>query len=176
MNLDLEADPSYLGFTTKEVGMLEGWMAYARSKLANVMSAAGQADELAQQGITCVSVHPGVDTTTELFRAQRIGGWIMRNLPLNPIGVQTTWQSVQTTLHCTLTEHAALTPGGFYSQYYKSLYRDGESGGWPMKSPNPLVNATDCATLVRLSREAVGLEKRAALEVAETPSTVIGLS
>ena len=174
--LDLSETPSHLGWTTKpKLGMMQLWMAYARSKLANVMSAAGQAKELDASGIKIVSVHPGIDTTTDLFRAQRTGGFIMRWLPFNPIGVQSTWQSVQTALHCTLAEHSDLVPGAFYSQFYKGKYRDGETGGWPMAaSPNPLASSPEaCAELVKISHAVVSASGKEgeSLDVASTPTT-----
>ena len=93
-------------------------------------------------------------------------------------GVQTTWQSVQTILYCALEDESSLQPGAFYSQYYQSKYRDGQTGGWPMTSPNPQVNAKDAAALEAISYKVLGLtpprgaaSKASALDVPATPST-----
>merc|ERR1711924_300755 len=134
--------------------MLDKWMAHARSKLANVMGAKAQAAELAELGVLCVSLHPGLDTSTGLFRAQRVGAFIMGNLLSSAIGVQTTWQSVQTILYCALEQRESLTPGAYYSQFYKGAYRDGQTGGWPMTSPSPLVESDEaCARLLQIGRK-----------------------
>lgn len=49
-------------------------------------------------------------------------------------------------------------PGGYYSQFVKGKYRDGTDGGWPMKSPNPLVCPETVNAFESLSARAVGLE------------------
>jgi retinol dehydrogenase-12 len=160
LDLSAEDDAAYLGWTRAEkLGMLEQWMAYARSKLANVLSALAAAPRLSAQGIQCVSVHPGLDTSTGLFRAQPIGAAIMGKVFPSLLGVQTTWQSIQTILFCALEDHDQLEPGAFYAQYYKAKFRDGSTGGWPLRSPNPIVNPTDAAKLERISYVAVGLRK-----------------
>lgn len=181
-SLDLTAEPEYLGWTTDEkIGQLQQWMAYSRSKLANVLSASAAGEALSAQGVTIVSVHPGVDASTGLFRAMPKGAWFMRFFG-SFFGVQTTWQSVQTILHCTLEDESSLQPGAFYSQYYQSKYRDGATGGWPMTSPNPLVNAKDAAALEAISYKVLGLtppkgaassesSKLDAIAVPATPTT-----
>jgi len=92
-----------------------GWMFYSRSKLANVLSAMEAGRQLAGLGVKVVSVHPGLDTTTGLFQNTPVGARIM-TLFGRALGVQTTWQAVQTALHCTLVDAAELVPGGYYSQ------------------------------------------------------------
>lgn len=152
--------PARLGWPTGKTGQLNGWMAYSRSKLANVISARAAAPRLAAKGITCVSVHPGLDVSTGLFRLMPIGAKIMWMFSRS-LGVQTTWQSIQTVLYCALEAAEDLEPGAFYSQHYQAGYRDGSVGGWPMKSPNPIVNDADAAErLERISRAAVGLKSR----------------
>ena len=156
--LDLGASPLHLGLCAEQSAThLRQWMAYARSKLANVLSAAAAGPRLSAKGVTIVSVHPGVDASTGLFRSMPWGAMVMRALG-RLAGVQSTWDSVQTILHCSLEEAGALTPGAFYSQFYKAGYRDGRRGGWPMASPNPLVNAVDAARLEALSYAVLGLD------------------
>jgi NAD(P)-dependent dehydrogenase (short-subunit alcohol dehydrogenase family) len=60
--LDMAAEPASLG------GPCNAWMAYSRSKLANVLSATAAGPRLAPSGVCVVSVHPGIDVTTGLFR------------------------------------------------------------------------------------------------------------
>ena len=73
------------------------------------------------------------------------------------LGNQTTHQSVQTILYCCLEDEGKLENGGYYSQWNKSGYRDGQKGSWPMKSPNPLVTPEIAAELEALSYKALGL-------------------
>lgn len=156
--LDLEASATHFGWTTDpNTDGLKQWMAYARSKLANVLSAKAAGPRLAQRGVTIVSVHPGVDPTTGLFRASPMMARMMALFgPLT--GTQSTWQSVQTILYCALEAPDKLQPGAFYSQYYPFGYRNGATAAaWPMESPNPLVNATDAARFEECSYVALGL-------------------
>merc|ERR1711918_318379 len=125
-------------------------MAYSRSKLSNVLSALGASQRLATKGVAIVSLHPGVDPSTSLFRAMPKGALVMR-LFGRFIGIDSTHQSTQTILYCCLEEHEKLKPGAFYSQYYAAKYRDGQHGAWPMTSPNPLVTAENAAKLETLS-------------------------
>ena len=155
--LDLDASPTHLGFTADpQIDQLKQWMAYSRSKLCNVLSALAASERLAAKGVLITSVHPGVDCTTGLFRNMPKGAFVMR-LAGRLIGVQTTHQSIQTVLYCCLEQHEKLKPGAFYSQWYKAAYRDGQLGGWPMKSPNPLVTPANAAKLEALSYKALGL-------------------
>ena len=155
--LDLDASPTYLGFSTDpKVDQLKQWMAYSRSKLANVLSALGAADRLAASGVAICSVHPGVDPSTGLFRFMPKGAFMMR-LFGRFIGLDTTFQSTQTILYCCLEDHQKLETGAFYSQHYASKYRDGQTGGWPMKSPNPFVTKENAAKLEAISYKALGL-------------------
>jgi len=156
--LDLEAPATHFGWTTKpQTSGLEQWMAYARSKLANVLAAKAAGPRLAARGITIVSVHPGVDPTTGLFGASPTMARLM-TLAGPLVGTQSTWQSVQTILYCALEDYAKLSPGAYYSQYYPFAYRNGAvKAAWPMESPNPLVNATFAARFEALSYTALGL-------------------
>jgi NAD(P)-dependent dehydrogenase (short-subunit alcohol dehydrogenase family) len=155
--LDLDADAAYLGWTTDpKIDQLKQWMAYSRSKLCNVLSALGASERLGAKGVSIVSLHPGVDPSTSLFRAMPKGAFVMRLLG-RFIGVETTHQSVQTILYCCLEDHEKLQNGAFYSQWYQAKYRNGEHGGWPMASPNPIVTAENAAKLEALSYKALGL-------------------
>ena len=156
--IDLDAPASHLGWTDDpKTTDLQQWMAYARSKLANVLSAKAAAPRLASKGVSIVSVHPGVDVTTGLFRAWPTSALVM-GLFGRLIGVQTTWQSVQTILFCALEDANALEPGGYYSQYYNGAYRNGATAAaWPMRSPNPLVTEANATKLEALSYAAVGI-------------------
>jgi len=131
-------------------------MAYARTKLCNVLSALAASERLAAKGVMICSVHPGIDTSTGLFRNMPKGAFIMW-LFGRFIGVQTTHQCLQSILYCCLEEHDKLQPGAFYSQWWKAKYRDGQIGGWPMKSPNPFVTPEHAARLEAISYAALGL-------------------
>lgn len=156
-SIDLDASPTHLGFSTDpNVDQLKQWMAYSRSKLCNVLSALGAAERLAARGVTICSVHPGVDPSTGLFRFMPKGAFVMRLLG-RFIGVNTTAQSIQTILFCSLEDHQKIEAGAFYSQHYHSKYRDGQHGGWPMKSPNPLVTAENAAKLEAVTYKVLGL-------------------
>jgi NAD(P)-dependent dehydrogenase (short-subunit alcohol dehydrogenase family) len=160
--LDFE-DPHHLGWTTDpNIDPQKQWMAYARSKLANVLSAKAAAQRLAAKGVVIVSLHPGVDATTTLFRSSPAVQFIFNRLLIHVrpgiVGLTTRWQSLQTHLYCLLEDEAKLTSGAYYSQHYGALYRDGSTGGWPMKqSPNPFVTAENAAKLEALSYEVLGL-------------------
>lgn len=155
--LDLDADAAYLGWTKDpKIDQLKQWMAYSRSKLCNVLSALAASERLASKGVAIVSLHPGVDPSTSLFRAMPKGAFMMRIFG-RFIGIDTTHQSVQTILYCCLEDHEKLKQGAYYSQYYAAGYRDGQHGAWPMASPNPLVTAENAAKLETLSYKALGL-------------------
>ena len=159
VTLDLDADDAaYLGFTKEaKIGTVEQWMAYSRSKLCNVLSALAASKRFEAKGITIVSLHPGVDSSTGLFRNSGRMLTVFMSLFRRFMGNQTTRQSVQTILYCCLEDAGKLENGGYYSQWYKSGYRDGQKGSWPMKSPNPLVTPEIAAELEALSYKALGL-------------------
>lgn len=156
--LDMDAPPTHLGFSADpSVDQLAQWTAYSRSKLCNVLSALAASERLAPARVQVVSAHPGVDASTGLFRHMPKGALLMRTFG-RFFGVQSTHQSVQTLLHCCLEEPHKLQTGAFYSQYYPNGYRDGQLGGWPMQSPNPLVNRENAAKLEALSYRALGIQ------------------
>jgi len=156
--LDLDASATHLGFTSDpNIDQLKQWMAYSRSKLCNVLSALAASRRLSASGIAICSVHPGVDASTGLFRNMPKGAFLMRVFG-RFIGLDTTFQSIQTILYCCLEDHQKLEPGAFYSQHYASMYSDGQYGGWLMASPNPFVTTQNAAKLEVLTYKALGLE------------------
>lgn len=135
----------------------DGWVAYAQSKLANLLHARGLAKHLDGTGVTAVSVHPGW-VRTDL--AKHTMPLFVQNYLARPIfrlrGMIEPWEGAQTSLHALLADE--IEPGAFYSQL--GTYRDkaANAGGWPLRSPNP--NAHDDALVEGLwtkSRELVGL-------------------
>ena len=160
VTLDLDSgDDKYLGWTTEvNIDTIKQWMAYSRSKLCNVLSALGASKRFEAKGITIVSLHPGVDSSTGLFRSSGIFLQVFMRLFGRFMGTQTTHQSTQTILYCCLEDEGKLKNGAYYSQYYKSGYRDGQSGGWPMTSPSPFVTLEHAAKLEEISYRALGLE------------------
>ena len=69
------------------------------------------------------------------------------------IGLDTTFQSIQTILYCCLEDHQKLEAGAFYSQHYASKYRDGQTGGWPIehspRSAPPSPRMRSCSITVQ---------------------------
>jgi retinol dehydrogenase-13 len=138
----------------------DGWLAYAQSKLANVLHARQLARRLAGTGITAVSVHPGW-VRTRLIRSS-MPVWAQDHV-LRPFlrmaGMIEPWEGAQTTLYALLSPDVPAHPGAYFSQL--GLYRDkaANAGGWPLRSPNP--QAHDDALAERLeaaSRRLVGLD------------------
>jgi retinol dehydrogenase-13 len=135
----------------------DGWEAYAQSKLANVLHAKELARRLAGSGVTAVSIHPGwVDTNLMRHSMPSWAQTIARPV-LRMMGMIRPWEGTQTTLFAALSPTVVDHPGAFYSQL--GMYRDrsANKGGWPLRSPNPLVH--DDALAARfwdLSEQAVG--------------------
>jgi NAD(P)-dependent dehydrogenase (short-subunit alcohol dehydrogenase family) len=138
----------------------DGWVAYAQSKLANLLHAKHLAKRLAGSGVTAVSVHPGW-VRTNLIR-QSMPVWL-QDVLLKPIfklaGMIEPWEGVQSTLYALLAPEVEKHNGAYFSQV--GIYREKEAtkGGWPLKSPNP--HAHDDAAAERLdeiSRKLVGLK------------------
>jgi NAD(P)-dependent dehydrogenase (short-subunit alcohol dehydrogenase family) len=136
-------------------------VAYAQSKLANVLHAAELARRLDGTGVSAFSVHPGwVRSNLVQHMAP---AWIQNVLmrPLSgPLGIISPEEGAQTTLHCLLDDDAPSHSGAYFSQH-SILYPNKENrpGGWPMRSPNP--NAHDAALAAALyerSRQWVGLD------------------
>ena len=68
----------------------------------------------------------------------------------------------QTQLHCLLDDHAPNHSGEYFSQN-SILYanKKDKPGGWPMKSPNPLVYDDELAEqLYKVSTKLVGLDNK----------------
>ena len=135
-------------------------LAYAESKLANVLHAKELARRLEGTGVTAVSVHPGWARSNLI--ASSMPAWF-QNIILVPFSPLLTLLSnedgAQTSLHCLLDDDVPNHAGAYYSQN-SILYPDKKHrpGGWPMVSPNP--NAHDEALARKLfdvSIELVGL-------------------
>jgi len=138
-------------------------MAYAQSKLANVLHALDLARRLQGTGASAFSVHPG------WIRSNLLQGMVARfvqNVLLRPfsglLGTMSWFEGAQSTLHCLLDDDAPQHSGEYYSQI-SILYPNKENrpGGWPMSSPNPLAHDTELAEkLYHRSIEWVGLEDK----------------
>lgn len=137
----------------------DGWDAYAQSKLANVLHAKELAARLEGTGVTAVSVHPGW-VRTRLMRSS-MPLWI-QDYVLRPFfqlaGMIEPWEGAQSSLFALLSPEVPKHAGGFFSQI--GWYRDraANKGGWPLRSPNPLVHeASVDRKLAEVSRKLVGL-------------------
>jgi NAD(P)-dependent dehydrogenase (short-subunit alcohol dehydrogenase family) len=137
----------------------DGWTAYAQSKLANVLHAKALSKRLVGTGVTAVSVHPGW-VRTKLIRST-MPVWA-QDYVLRPVlcafGMIEPWEGAQSTLFALLSPEVPAQAGAYFSQM--GMYRDKalNKGGWPLRSPNPIVH--DDATIDRLdaaSHALVGL-------------------
>lgn len=138
-------------------------VAYAQSKLANVLHALDLARRLEGKGISAFSVHPGW-IRSNLARGAVVR--FMQNVLLRPfsgiLGTMSWFEGAQTTLHCLLDDDAPNHSGEYYSQN-SILYPNKENrpGGWPMPSPNPHAHDKELAEkLYRVSLELVGFEEQ----------------
>lgn len=138
----------------------DGWVAYAQSKLANLLHARHLAKRLSDTGITVASVHPGW-VRTNLIKAT-MPLWVQDFL-LRPVlrmgGMLEPWEGAQTSLYALLAPEVSRLSGSYFSQvgFYRS--KAATKGGWPLHSPNP--NAQDDHAAERLdqvSRKLVGLD------------------
>ncbi len=137
----------------------DGWTAYAQSKLANVLHAKALAKRLDGAGVTAVSVHPGW-VRTKLIRSTMpvwAQDYVLRPV-LRTFGMIEPWEGAQSTLFALLSPEVPAQAGAYFSQM--GMYRDKalNKGGWPLRSPNPVVH--DEATIDRLdatSHALVGL-------------------
>ncbi len=116
-----------------------GIEAYSQSKLANVLHALNLAKRLEGTGVIAVSVHPGWIRSNLVKHTMPV--WI-QNVVMKPfgriLGMMSSEEGAQTTLHCLLDDEVPRHSGAYYSQnslLYPSK-RD-RAGGWPMESPNP---------------------------------------
>jgi NAD(P)-dependent dehydrogenase (short-subunit alcohol dehydrogenase family) len=137
----------------------DGWMAYAQSKLANLLHARHLATRLSGSGIVAVSLHPGW-VRTNLIRSS-MPVWV-QDILLRPFlrlaGMIEPWEGAQTTLYALLSPEVASQGGAFFSQL--GMYRDkaANKGGWPLRSPSPHAHDDDAAArLDAVSRALVGL-------------------
>jgi NAD(P)-dependent dehydrogenase (short-subunit alcohol dehydrogenase family) len=134
-------------------------VAYAQSKLANVLHALDLSRRLEGSGVSAFSVHPG------WIRSNLVGGPMrfMQNVVMRPfsglLGTMSWFEGAQTTLHCLLDDEAPNHSGEYYSQnsiFYPNP--DERKGGWPLPSPNPLARDEELAEKLYLrSLELVGL-------------------
>ena len=136
-------------------------VAYAQSKLANVLHALDLARRLKGTGVSAFSVHPGWIRSNLARGPMRF----VQNVLLRPfsriLGTMSWFEGAQTTLHCLLDEDAPNHSSEYFSQN-SILYPNPENrpGGWPMPSPNPLAQDTELAEkLYHTSMELVGLAK-----------------
>lgn len=124
-------------------------LAYAQSKLANVLHAKALARRLEGTGVTAYSVHPGW-VNSNLF-ASSGASWLFKQLVLRPLGPLITMISnedgAQTTLHCLLDDDAPAHSGAFFAQA-TIVFKDRSlrAGGWPMRSPNPAAHDESIAS------------------------------
>ena len=138
-------------------------VAYAQSKLANVLHALDLARRLEGTGVSAFSVHPG------WIRSNLLQGTVarfMQNILMRPfsglLGTVSWYEGAQTTLHCLLDDDAPQHSGEYYSQI-SILYSNKENrpGGWPMPSPNPNAHDIELAEeLYHRSIALVGLEDK----------------
>ena len=136
-----------------------GWVAYAQSKLANLMHAKHLAKRLGGTGVTAASVHPGW-VRTNLIR-QSMPLWV-QDVLLKPVfkmaGMIEPWEGTQTSLYALLSPDVTEHNGAFFSQL--GIYREKSAakGGWPLRSPNPNAHSDEIAEqLDAVSRKLVGL-------------------
>ncbi len=135
-------------------------LSYNQSKLAMVIYARHLAGRLEGTGVSAFSVHPGWVRSNLIKHTMPtwVQNWVMR--PFGGLmGLMGPEEGAQTQLHCLLDDDAPKHSGEFYSQN-AMFYEDkkDKAGGWPMRSPNPLVyDDALAARLFDVSNELVGL-------------------
>jgi NAD(P)-dependent dehydrogenase (short-subunit alcohol dehydrogenase family) len=135
--------------------------AYNQSKLAIVIYARHLARRLAGTGVSVFSTHPGWIRSNLVQHT--MPPWV-QNVLMRPfsgmLGMVSNEEGAQTQLHCLLDDDAPNHSGEFYSQnsvFYAD--RHNRAGGWPLRSPNPLVYDNALADrLYEVSMKMVGLE------------------
>ena len=139
----------------------DGIVAYNQSKLAIVIYARHLARRLDGTGVTVFSTHPGWIRSNLVKNT--VPPWV-QNVLLRPfsglLGMMSAEDGAQTQLHCLLDDDAPHHSGEYYSQN-SILYpnKENRAGGWPMRSPNPLVYDDALAEqLYQTSVELVGLQ------------------
>ncbi|MDJ0786880.1 MAG: SDR family oxidoreductase [Myxococcota bacterium] len=152
--LDLD-DPNF------EAREYDGVAAYNQSKLAIVIYARHLAQRLEGTGVSVFSTHPGWIRSNLVKHTMPT--WV-QNVVMRPLsgvlGLLSFEEGAQTQLHCLLDDEAPSHSGEYYSQN-SVLYPDkaDRPGGWPMRSPNPLVyDDALAARLHEASVKMVGLE------------------
>lgn len=135
-------------------------LAYNQSKLAIVLYARHLAERLEGTGVSAFSVHPGWVRSNLIQHSMPT--WV-QNVVMRPfgglMGLMGPEDGAQTQLHCLLDDDVPTHSGEYYSQN-AIFYADKEDkkGGWPMRSPNPLVyDDALAARLFEVSTELVGL-------------------
>lgn len=137
--------------------------AYNQSKLAIVIYARHLAGRLDRTGVSAFSTHPGW-VRSNLVK-HTVPTWVQNGLmkPLSGLlGMMSAEDGAQTQLHCLLDDDAPDHSGAYYSQIsiFYSNKKD-KGGGWPMRSPNPMVyDDTLAERLYTTSAELVGLKSR----------------
>lgn len=137
----------------------DGWLAYAQSKLANLLHAKELAERLKGTNVTTASVHPGWVRTNLIHHSMPV--WV-QDVLLMPVfklmGMIEPWQGAQSTLFALLSPEVPAQSGAFFSQVGIYRTRDAGKGGWPLKSPNPHAHDLNAAQqLEKVSRKLVGL-------------------
>ena len=122
-----------------------------------------EARRLEGTGVSAFSVHPGWvrSNLVQHMMPPWVQNWVMR--PFSGLmGLMGPEEGAQTQLHCLLDDHAPKHSGAYFSQnaiFYAD--KDDRKGGWPMRSPNPLVYDDALADrLFAVSNELVGLARR----------------
>jgi NAD(P)-dependent dehydrogenase (short-subunit alcohol dehydrogenase family) len=140
-------------------------VAYAQSKLANVLHALDLARRLEGTGVSAFSVHPGWIRSNLVAGSGGAVGKFVQNVLMRPfsgmLGTMSWFEGAQSSLHCLLDDEAPGHSGEYYSQN-SILYNNPENrpGGWPMPSPNPLAHDVELAEkLYHTSMELVGHKK-----------------
>jgi NAD(P)-dependent dehydrogenase (short-subunit alcohol dehydrogenase family) len=145
-----------LGFEHRKY---DGWVAYAQSKLANLLHARELGRRLQGSGITVASVHPGWVRSNLIQHSMPL--W-MQNTLLRPVlrlaGMIEPFEGAQSTLYALLSPEVEKLSGSYFSQV--GIYRRKEAmkGGWPLSSPNPAAHDDAAAKrLEEVSLKLVGL-------------------
>ena len=146
-----------LSFESREY---TGMSAYNQSKLAIVIYARQLAKRLEGTGVSVFSTHPGWIRSNLVQHTMPT--WV-QNVVMRPfsgmLGMMSAEDGAQTQLHCLLDDETPRRSGEYFSQNSILYTSKGDrSGGWPMRSPNPLVYDESLGQrLVQVSSQMVGL-------------------
>ena len=122
-------------------------IAYAQSKLGNVLHALNLSQRLEGTGVSAFSVHPGWVRTNLMRNAVARFVQNVLTVPFSKaLGIMSPFEGSQSTLHCLLDDDAPKHSGAYFSQN-AILYEKPEDrpGGWPLESPNPHANDLELA-------------------------------